>query len=95
MRKRRLTDEQILHAQRESESGASVAAICRQHGISHQTFDAWRNKCVQELPEFAELQQLREENAKPRSVVVKLNTDRQILKGVLARRPSNLGRVSN
>jgi hypothetical protein len=38
------------------------------------------------LPEFAELQQLREENAKLRSVVVKLNTDRQILKDLLARR---------
>jgi len=48
-------------------------------------FDAWRNKYVQELPEFAELKQLREENAKLRSVVVKLNTDRQILKDFLAR----------
>lgn len=86
MRKRRLTDEEILRVLREPESGDSVAAICRQHRISHQTFDAWRNKCLQELPEFAELHQLRGENAMLRNQVVKLNVDRQILKDILARR---------
>ena len=64
MRKRRLTDEEILRVLREPESGDSVAEICRQHGISHSTFDAWRNRCLQELPEFAELQQLRTRECK-------------------------------
>jgi len=86
MRKRRLSDEQILRVLRDPESGGSISAICRQQATSHQTFEGWRNKHLQELPEFAELQQLREENAKLRGMVVKLNTDRQILKDVLARR---------
>jgi len=42
---------------------------------------------VQELPELAELRQLREENARLRSLVVKLNTDRQILKNIVAKIP--------
>jgi putative transposase len=87
MKKRRLSDEEILRVLLHAESGDSVAAICRQHGISYQTFDAWKNKYLQELPELAELRQLREENARLRSLVVKLNTDRQILKDIVARRP--------
>ena len=84
MRKRRLTDEEILRVLLNAESGGSVAAICRQHGISHRTFDAWRDRYV---PELAELRQLREENARLRGMVVKLSTDRQILKDILAKRP--------
>jgi transposase-like protein len=87
MRKRRLTEEEILRVLHDPESGDSVAAICRQQGSNRYTIDVRRNKYVQELPELAELQQLREENVKLRSLVIKLNTDRQILKDVLGKRP--------
>jgi len=86
MRKRRLSDEQVLRLSLEPSSGESVSAICRRQGIGHQAFDAWSDKYAQALPEFAELRQLREENAKLRSQVVKLSRDRQILKDILARK---------
>ena len=86
MRKRRLTDEEIMRVLGDRESGESVAAICRQQGTNRCTIDPRRNTHVQELPELAELRQLREENIKLRGLVIKLNMDRQILKDILAKR---------
>jgi transposase-like protein len=86
MRKRRLTDVEILRVLGDPEFGDSVAAICRQLGSNRHTINVRRGKCDQELPELAELRQLREENVKLRGLVVKLDVDRQILKDILAKK---------
>ena len=36
--------EEILRVLREAESGTTVVEICREHGISHQTFYLWKKK---------------------------------------------------
>ena len=38
MAKRGHSEEEILRVLREAESGDSVVEVCRQHGISQQTF---------------------------------------------------------
>ncbi len=64
-RRRGHTDEQILHALRQAEGGEKVVEVCRQLGISEQTFYTWKRKYAGlGFSELRKLRQLREENAK-------------------------------
>jgi transposase-like protein len=38
------TEEQILRALHQAESGAKVADICREHGVSEATYYVWKKK---------------------------------------------------
>jgi putative transposase len=52
---------------RHRESGATVVEICRNHGISQQSFYQWKKKYGGSgLSELLELRPLREENGKPK-----------------------------
>ena len=44
MRRSRFTREQIVGVLAAHEAGAATAALCRQHGISEQTFYRWKQK---------------------------------------------------
>ena len=44
MRRSRFTDSQILAMLKQNEQGASVADICREHGVSSAQFYKWRSK---------------------------------------------------
>jgi putative transposase len=64
-RRRGHTEEQILAAWRHAEGGTAVAEVCRDVGISEQTFYVWTRKYAGlGLNELRELRQLREENTK-------------------------------
>jgi putative transposase len=38
------SEEEILRGLREAESGDTVVELCREHGISQQTFYLWKKK---------------------------------------------------
>jgi len=44
MRKSRYSDSQILAILKQNENGASVADLCREHGMSSAQFYNWRSK---------------------------------------------------
>lgn len=44
MKKSRYTDSQILAILKQSDAGAKVADLCREHGMSEATFYKWRSK---------------------------------------------------
>ena len=44
MRKSRYTDSQIMAILKQNEQGASVADLCREHGMSQAMFYKWRSK---------------------------------------------------
>jgi len=74
------TEEQILAVLRQAESGATVAEICCDVGISEQTFYVWKRKYAGlGLSELRELRQLREENTKLKRLVADLSLDRHML----------------
>ena len=87
MGKRGHSEEEILRVLREAESGDTVAEICRNHGISQQSFYLWKKKYAGlGLQELRELRQLRDENAKLKRLVADLSLDRHILQEIVAKK---------
>ena len=87
MAKRGHSEEAILRVLREAESGETVVAVCRKHGISQQTFYLWKKKYAGlGLSELRELRQLREENGKLKRLVADLSLDRHILQEIVAKK---------
>jgi putative transposase len=63
MKKGRFTEEQIISILKLHESGAKVADIVRQHGISEQTLYRWKSKYGgMEVSDAKRLKQLEDEN---------------------------------
>jgi putative transposase len=87
MAKKGHSEEQILHALRQAESGTRVGEICREHGISDATFYIWKKKYAGlGLSELRELRQLREENGKLKRLVADLSLDRHILQEIVQKK---------
>jgi putative transposase len=83
MKRKRFTEEQIIAALKEAESGLPVAEVCRKHGISDATFYTWRRKYGGlEVSEARRLRQLEEENRRLKHLVADLTLDVQMLKAV-------------
>ncbi len=61
-----------------------MVEICRQVGISEQTFYLWKRKYAGlGLNELRELRQLREENTKLKRLVADLSLDRHMLQEIV------------
>jgi putative transposase len=87
MPKKGHTEEQILAALHEGESGTKVAEICRRMGISQATYFLWKKKYAGlGLNEVRELRQLRDENAKLKRLVADLSLDRHILQEIVQKK---------
>ena len=80
-------EEQILRALRQAEGGATVADICREHGVSEATYYVWKKQYSGlGLSELRELRQLREENAKLKRLVADLSLDRHMLQEIVQKK---------
>jgi putative transposase len=79
--------EQITAVLQQAEGGVPVGDVCRQVGISEQTFYRWK-KVYGSMPasEARELKQLREENAKLKRLVADLSLDKVMMQDVVQKK---------
>jgi putative transposase len=71
----------------EQEAGASVAELCRKHGMSSATFYAWKAKYGgMDLSEARRLKALEEENTKLKRLYADAMLDNAGLKDLLAKK---------
>lgn len=87
MRTSKFTNEQIVQALRQAESGTPVVDICRKLGVSEQTFYRWKKKFMGlDVSDVRELKQLRDENRKLKGLVAELSLDKTILREALRKK---------
>ena len=87
MKRKRFTEEQIAYALRQSESGKSAAEVCRELGVSQNTFYRWRRKYEgMGIAELRRLKQLEKENKRLKVLVADLTLDKHMLKEVIEKK---------
>ncbi len=85
--KSRFSEEQIIGMLKEAEAGRAVKDLCRDHGVSQETFYRWRRKFGgMEVSDARRLRQLEDENRRLKKVVADLTLDKEALKDVLGRK---------
>ena len=81
MKRKRLTEEQIIGILREADAGAVVLDVCRKHGMSSATYYAWKAKYGGlEVSEAKRLRSLGEENGKLKRLLADAMLDNAGLK---------------
>ncbi|HXG69428.1 MAG TPA: transposase [Gemmatimonadaceae bacterium] len=87
MKKKRFSIEQITAVLQQVNQGVPVADVCRQIGISQQSFYRWKKEYGNLQPsEARELKQLRDENTKLKRIVADLSLDKVMLQDVLQKK---------
>lgn len=93
MKRSKFTEQQILFALKQAETGVAVAEVCRKIGISEATFYNWKKKYDGlGTAELRRLRQLEEENLRLKQIVADLTLDKQMLQDVLKK--SSEGRAA-
>ncbi len=87
MKKTRISENQIVSAIKEHESGKSTADICRELGVHHATFYNWKKKYSgMDSQELRRMKELEEENRRLKQMYADLALDHKILKDVLSKK---------
>jgi putative transposase len=82
----RHSEEQMIAILKQGEAGLATSELCRQQGISEQTYYRWKAKYGgMESGEVKKLRHLEDENRKLKHVVAELTLDNRALKDVLSK----------
>jgi putative transposase len=87
VKKKRFSVEQITSVLQQVQGGVPIGEVCRQVGISEQSFYRWKKIYGSMLPsEARELKQLRDENTKLKRLVADLSLDKAMLQDVVQKK---------
>ena len=87
MKRSKFSEEQIVYALRQTDSGTPIGDVCRQLGIAEQTFYAWKKKYAHlGVSELRRLRQLEEENSQLKRLVADLSLDKPMLTEALRKK---------
>jgi transposase-like protein len=82
MKGTRHSEEQIIAILKQGEAGLTTAELCRQHGITEQTYYRWKAKYGgMESGDAKKMKQLEDENRKLKHVVAELTLDKRGAEG--------------
>lgn len=83
--KKRFGEEQIVRILRQAETAdQTVAEVCKQHGISEQTWYRWKKKFGQMgVPDVRRLRELEKENSRLKRIVAERDLEIDAMKEVL------------
>jgi putative transposase len=86
MRKSRFSEEQIIRLLGRVEAGELVKDVCRDIGISENTYYRWKAKFGgMDVSEARRLKELEQENRRLKAAVAELTLEKQAHKEVLSR----------
>lgn len=81
--KKRFSEEQIIKVLQKNASGTSAKEVCREFGISIQTFYSWKKKYEgMDASEAKKLRSLEVENQRLKRLVADLSLDNLMLKDI-------------
>jgi putative transposase len=84
MKRSRFSEEQIVYAIRQAESGTPIGDLCRQLGVSDATLCAWKKKYAHlGVSELRRLRQVEEEHSRLKRLVADLSLDKHRLSETL------------
>ena len=87
MKKTRYTESQIIKILSEQENGRNLSELCREYGISQQTFYNWKNRYGGlDINQLKKLKELEEENRKLKQMYADVSLQRDALKDVIAKK---------
>jgi putative transposase len=87
MRRSRFSEEQIIRILGRVEAGELVKDVCRDIGISENTYYRWKAKFGgMDVSEARRLKELEQENRRLKAAVAELTLEKQALKDVLSRK---------
>jgi putative transposase len=87
MKRSKFSEEQIVYAIRQAESGTPVGDLCRHFGVSDATFYAWKKKYAHlGVSELRRLRQVEEENSRLKRLVADLSLDKHMLSEALRKK---------
>ena len=87
MKRSRFSEEQIVYAIRQVESGTPIGDLCRQVGVSEATFYTWKKQYAHlGISELRRLRQVEEENARLKRLVADLSLDKHMLTEALRKK---------
>lgn len=84
---KRYSEEQIIYALRQTEGARRIAEVCRELGVTEQTYHQWKRQYAgMGVAELQELRKLREEYTSLRKLVADLSLDKHILQEVVSKK---------
>lgn len=84
---KRYSEEKIIKVLQEVDLGRSIAEVCRDHGISDQTFRNWRKRYSgMEVADIREMRRLIKENAQLKKIVAEKELQIVAMKDVLSKK---------
>ena len=87
MKKSRYTDSQIMAILKQSEAGAPVPELCREHGMSSATFYKWRAKFGgMDASLMARMKELEEENRRLKKMYAEERIKAEIVQEALQKK---------
>ena len=87
MKKSRFSESQIVAILKRQESGISVKDICRESGISDQTFYKWKAKYGgMESSQLKRVKELEEENSRLKRMYAEMSMINDALKQVIEKK---------